>query len=111
MKPMIEQIEDVVSRVTPETVVEAMGIPYRFRWEGRRSWSEWTDKEAHVVRMMYGPLNQMASAAATRICKRPSWPEGEVQREFAAHDYLRKLVSTRDRFVRRAWRLFSPMAC
>lgn len=113
MADLREELEDVVWRVTPETVLEAMGIAYKLRWEGRRSWNEWTDKEAHVVRMMHGPLTEIGSKAAVRVCRRPEWPSdaSPAQREALALKYLRTLVAARDRFVRRAWRRLSPMAC
>lgn len=113
MKDIREQLEDIVCRVTPETVLEAMGIACRLRWEGRRSWNEWTDKEAHVVRMMHSPLTELGSKVAARVCQRPSWQSGtsSAQREHDSLMYLRTLVAARDRFVRRVWRRLSPMAC
>jgi hypothetical protein len=106
-----DEIVDILRIVCPEDMLDAMGVSANLRWEGTRSWYDWPAKTANIVRQMHGPINDLASEVAVRIVKRPSFNgkrRGET--ELMLKDYLTKLRAVRNRFARRAWRLFAPLA-
>ncbi|RYY67730.1 MAG: hypothetical protein EOO12_00290 [Chitinophagaceae bacterium] len=112
LKPDPAEVRYYVNMVTPETVLVAMGIPVKMRWEGRRSWYEWTDKEQHIVSLMHGPLSEIACGVAVRVVAPPEAKKmASYEIELVAYEYLHALVRARDKFVRRVWRKLQPFAC